>query len=109
MCMVISHTDYKGYLPEVMKLLDFKVAVAKSLIGSRQRNTPTSYIVPYVSKNSYKYVTNLEATNLCLDGNKIKTTFFDNNITVHFAPENDRDTRVLQHKLKDVINLKEPN
>ena len=107
--MVISHTDYKGYLPEVMKLLDFKVVVAKSLIGSRQRNTPTSFIVPYVSKNSYKYVTNLEATNLCLDGNKIKTTFFDNNITVHFVPENDRDTRVLQHKLKDVINLKEPN
>ena len=61
------------------------------------------------SRNSYKCnVTNLKEPNLCLNGTKIIIFFLDNNITVYFAPENDRDTLVLQHK-KYVINLKEPN
>ena len=63
-----------------------------------------------MSTNTYNYdVTNSKEPDLCLDGTKNRNFFLDNNISVHCAPKNDSDARVLQHEKKYVISLEEPN
>ena len=45
--VVISHIIYKELNPKGMELLDFKIVLAKSLVGtynSRSRNTPASHV-----------------------------------------------------------------